>query len=154
MLAIKITFADGSIGRMFPAPEARLDGEDDTAFFTRIAIKDCPADATWQLVDESEIPPPAAPVPASITRRQCAKRMLAMGMITGEEALAMTRNGTPPAMVAASFAQLSPEDAVLAAIDFAADTYMRSNPLLQNLMLATGAGPAEIDDFFREAALL
>ena len=103
----------------------------------------------------STLPPdPGPPVPQSITRRQCAKRMLMMGLITGEEALAMTRNGTPPAMVAASFSQLSPEDAVLAEIDFAADTYMRTNPLLINLMLATGAGEREIDDFFREASQL
>ena len=102
----------------------------------------------------STLPPDVIPVPQSITRRQCAKRLLAMGMISGEEALAMTRTGTPPAMIAASFAQLSPDDAVLAEIDFAADTYMRSNPLLINLMEATGASEREIDDFFREAALL
>lgn len=97
-------------------------------------------------------PPP--PVPHSISRRQCAKRMLMMGLITGDEALEMTRNGTPPAMVSASFDQLSPEDRVLAEIDFAADTYERANPLLVNLMLATGASEDEIDDFFREAAAL
>ena len=102
----------------------------------------------------ASLSPIVDPVPKSITRRQCAKRMLMMGLISGEEALAMTRNGTPPAMVAASFAQLSPEDAVLAEIDFAADTYERTNPLLINLMLATGAGEGEIDDFFREAAAL
>lgn len=99
-------------------------------------------------------PPPVDRVPQSITRRQCAKRLLAMGMISGEEALLMTRHGEPPAAIAASFAQLSPDDAVLAEIDFAADTYMRSNPLLINLMEATGASEREIDDFFREAALL
>lgn len=99
-------------------------------------------------------PPPPEPVPTSITRRQCARRMLDMGMITGEEALAMTRNGTPPAMVAAAFDQFSPSDRIIAEIDFAADTYLRSNPLLVNLMLATGASADEIDDFFRAAAQL
>ena len=102
----------------------------------------------------ASLPVITEPVPASITRRQCARQLLNMGMITGEEALAMTRTGEPPAMVAASFAQLSPEDAVLAEIDFAADTYMRTNPLLNNLMLATGSSEHEIDDFFRAAALL
>lgn len=102
----------------------------------------------------ASLPDVSDPVPASITRRQCAKRMLMMGLISGEEALAMTRHGEPPAMVAAMFQQLSPEDAVLAEIDFAADTYQRTNPLLINLMLATGAGEREIDDFFREAAQL
>lgn len=97
---------------------------------------------------------PPLPVPQSITRRQCAKRMLMMGLITGDEALDMTRNGTPPSLVATSFDQLSPEDRVLAEIDFAADTYERANPLLINLMLATGASEDEIDDFFVEAAKL
>jgi hypothetical protein len=99
-------------------------------------------------------PGPFEPIPLSITRRQCARQLLNMGMVTGEEALAMTRTGEPPAMVAASFAQLSPEDAIIAEIDFAADTYMRDNPLLNNLMLATGANEEEINDFFRAAALL
>lgn len=103
----------------------------------------------------ASLPPPAGePIPRSITRRQCAKQLLNMGMITDVEALEMTRTGMPPAMVAASFAQLSPEDAILAQIDFAADTYMRDNPLLNNLMLATGASEEEINDFFRAAALL
>ena len=103
----------------------------------------------------ASLPPPLGePIPRSITRRQCAKQLLNMGMVSGEEALAMTRTGEPPAMVAASFAQLSPEDAVLAEIDFAADTYMRDNPLLNNLMLATGASEEEINDFFRAAAIL
>lgn len=99
-------------------------------------------------------PPPREPIPASITRRQCARQLLNMGMVSAQEALDMTRTGAPPAMVAASFDQLSPEDRVLAEIDFAADTYLRDNPLLNNLMLATGASEEEINDFFRAAALL
>jgi hypothetical protein len=103
----------------------------------------------------ADLPPPAPePIPRSITRRQCAKQLLNMGMVTDVEALEMTRSGIPPAMVAASFAQLSPGDQILAEIDFAADTYMRDNPLLNNLMVATGASEEEINDFFRAAALL
>jgi hypothetical protein len=98
--------------------------------------------------------PSDAPVPASITRRQCARQMLAMGLITGAEALAMTKTGDPPAMVAGAFALMTPEDAVLAEIDFAADTYLRSNPLLISLMTATGANSAAIDQFFRDASAL
>jgi hypothetical protein len=102
----------------------------------------------------ASLPVRVEPVPASITRRQCAKQMLAMGLIKADEALAMTRNGTPPSMVAAMFAQMPADQAVMAEIDFAADTYVRSNPLLVSLMTATGASSADIDQFFRDAAAL
>lgn len=95
-------------------------------------------------------PPP--PVPTSITRRQCARQLLAMQLITPAEALAMTQTGAAPAMVAASLDQLPEPDKTLALIDFAADTYLRSNPLLISLMTATGATSAEIDQFFISAA--
>jgi hypothetical protein len=96
---------------------------------------------------------PPSPVPASITRRQCARQMLFQGFITPAEALAMTKTGEPPSMVAAGFAQMAPDEAVLAEIDFAADTYQRENPLLVSLMTATGADAAAIDQFFRDAAV-
>ena len=154
MLAIKITFGDGRTARMFPAPDMRGEGEEDAAFLARIAAKDCPADAQWEIVDEADIPPPPAPVPPSITRRQCAKQMLAMGLISGAEALDMTRSGTPPGMVMDMVGQMPVEEQVPAQIDFAADTYQRSNPLLTSMMQATGASETDIDNFFRAAALL
>ncbi len=100
------------------------------------------------------LPAPELIIPKSITRRQCARRMMVMGLVTPEEALAMTKSGEPPALVASAFSLMSPEDAILAAIDFAADTYMRSNPLLISLMQATGATEDDIDLFFIEAAKL
>jgi hypothetical protein len=102
----------------------------------------------------ASLPATVEPVPASITRRQCARQMLVMNLITSAEALAMTKSGEPPSMVAAVFAQMSAADAVLAEIDFAADTYMRGNPLLVSLMTATGADAAAINQFFRDAVLL
>ena len=97
---------------------------------------------------------PPAPVPASITRRQCAMQMFASSLISADEALSMTRDGTPPAMVAAMFAQMPPDQSVMAQIDFAADTYSRANPLLVTLMQSTGANDTAMDDFFRAAAVL
>ena len=102
----------------------------------------------------ASLPATRETVPASITRRQCAKQMLAMGLISDLDALYMTRSGTPPAMVMDMIGQMPVEEQVPAQIDFAADTYQRSNPLLTSMMLATGANEADIDNFFRAAAQL
>ena len=99
-------------------------------------------------------PPPPPVIPESITRRQCAKAMFQMGLITGQEAVDMTRNGLPPAMVQGYFAALSDGDRFTAEIDFAADTYLRSNSLLNTLMSAVGKQPSEVDQFFIAAATL
>lgn len=107
---------------------------------------------------------PPLPVPASITRRQCARQLLVSQFITPAEALAMTQTSTPPAMVTSLLAPVPEPDRTLALIDFAADTYVRANPLLVGMMTAviTSQTPgatesqiaAAIDDFFRAAAEL
>jgi hypothetical protein len=104
-------------------------------------------------------------VPASITRRQCARLLFRNKMITGPEMVAMSATGTPPAMVEVVFAAIENEDARNEArADFAADTYERGNPLLTGVMTdaITSQTPdateaminAAIDDFFRGAAVL
>jgi hypothetical protein len=66
-LAIKITH-NGQIGRMFPSEECRFDGETDASFFARIAAKDCPEGATWEVIDEKDFPPsPPPPAPPQPT---------------------------------------------------------------------------------------
>jgi hypothetical protein len=92
------------------------------------------------------------PVPASITRRQCARELFIREMISGPEMVAMTATGTPPAMIEAVFAAMPEADQWIARADFAADTYERSNVLLNSLMTSTGATSADIDQFFREAS--
>ena len=104
-------------------------------------------DAIW-------VDAPAPAVPASITRRQCARQLFAMGMITGPEAVAMTRDGSPPSMVLAYFDQLSGDQRFIAEMDFAADNYYRDNPLLNQIMAAGGHQPADVDAFFIAAAAL
>lgn len=98
--------------------------------------------------------PPPPPVPASITRRQCARQMLFMNSINPDEALEMTRSGIPPSMVQGMINLLPAEQQPLALIDFAADTYLRNNPLLNAMMQSTGASTEDIDNFFRAAAQL
>lgn len=92
------------------------------------------------------------PVPAIITRRQCAIELHARALISDAETLAMVTAGTPPAVVDALIAQMPAADRLRAQIDFAADKYERTNPLLSALMAAQGASASDIDAFFRAAA--
>lgn len=94
------------------------------------------------------------PTPESITRRQCAKQLLALGMISSDEAIAMTRNGTPPAIVQAYLDNMQEPDRTSAIIDFAADTYLRSNPLLLALMAANGMTEKQVNEYFIAASQL
>ncbi len=120
--------------------------------WTALATAEDMAAIGMEAYEPPAAPPPPDPVPPSITRRQCAIEMRERGMITAREALDMTRNGTPPAMVAGLFAQMPGDAGIIAETDFAAATYMRNNPLLGQLMQANGATEADIDDFFRAAA--
>lgn len=106
-------------------------------------------------VADVETPTTTSYVPESITRRQCALQLLNEGMITVTEAKAMVKTGDMPTMVANLVSQLSTQDERdRAEIDFAADSYLRSNPLLVGLMTAAGATEADIDQFFVDAAVL
>ncbi len=97
---------------------------------------------------------PPLPVPPTISRRQCAAEMFARGLITGPEAVAMTQNGTPPAMVETMLVGLPEPAQTFARIDFAATNYERTNALLEMLMLSVpGTTSEDIDQFFRDAAL-
>ena len=100
---------------------------------------------------EPYVPPPP-PVPQSITRRQCAIELRERTLITPQEALAMTKYGDVPSMVVTYFNTMSNTDIIKAETDFAADTYLRSNPLLVQIMTASGANTQQIDDFFTSAA--
>lgn len=102
-------------------------------------------------IPEPYIPPPP-PVPQSITRRQCAIELRERQLITPLEALNMTKTATPPAMIQTIFDSMQESDGIIAETDFAADTYMRNNQLLIQIMTATGATSDQIDDFFRQAA--
>jgi hypothetical protein len=93
-------------------------------------------------------------VPESITRRQCALELHKRGMISAAEALAMTKDGTPPAAVMEVFNALPEESRVMALIDFAATAYYRANQLIPEFMTAKGMSAADVDQFFIAAAKL
>ena len=99
-------------------------------------------------------PPPAPVIPASITRRQCALQLLAETLISEAEAVAMAATATPPTYVNTLFAGLSSMDRTRALIDFAANTFDRSNPLIVGMMAATGKTSADADAFFLAASKL
>lgn len=107
----------------------------------------------WKYVDNTFLRPDpiSLPVPKSITRRQCSLELLDRQMITDVEALAMTRNGIPPASVMSYIQTLPADQQVRAEIDFAADNYYRNNELLIAMMMSNGWSSDDIDDFFREA---
>ncbi len=92
------------------------------------------------------------PVPATITRRQCARELFIREMITGPEMVAMTASGTPPAMIETVFAAMPEAAKWIARADFAADTYERSNPLLVRIMTDSGSTSSAIDEFFTKAS--
>lgn len=99
-------------------------------------------------------PPPAPIVPTSITRRQCSLELFNRQLITGAEALEMTKNGTPPAAIMAYINTLTPDEQIRAQIDFAAENYFRNNELLIAIMTANNMSPSDIDDFFIAASKL
>lgn len=92
------------------------------------------------------------PVPASITRRQCALEMEARGFVTLDEAEAMTADGTPPAVVVAMLDDQPQETRQRVRLDFRAADYRRTAPVLVQIMTRLGLDDAGTDDFFRSAA--
>lgn len=92
------------------------------------------------------------PVPQSITRRQCAIELRERSIISSQEALNMTKYGDVPSLVQQLLSQMNDADRIKAETDFAANTYMRSNPLLISVMTEAGSTEEEIDQFFRDAS--
>lgn len=126
-------------------------------FFVPCAVGNIDYIRIQELVAKDELTiaaytPPPPTIPQSITRRQCAVELRERTLITAQEALDMTKYGDVPSMVSQVFASMSPNDKIIAETDFAADSYLRINPLLIQVMTATGATEEDIDDFFRSAA--
>lgn len=99
---------------------------------------------------------PLPQVPVSITRRQASLQLLAIDFITSQEALDMTKTGAVPAVISAIFdaqvesGDMTPDQRVLAEIDFAASNYYRDNQLLPLM----GMTDEQIDQFFIAASAL
>lgn len=103
----------------------------------------------------SSFTPPPAPVPATITRQQCAKAAYLTGqfVMTDQEVIDWAGKGIPPAAIKALIDNpangMTAQQRVLAYVDIAKDDYERANPLLNQLMVGvTGKTSADIDAFF------
>lgn len=99
-----------------------------------------------------EVPLPSQRPPSSITRRQCAIELREREMITASEALHMTKYGDVPQMISTIISDLPENERILIETDFAADSYLRLNQLLNSLMTAAGASSEDIDQFFISAS--
>lgn len=139
--------------------EERYDAQTGRPVNINITNLDAYADvlAKWEEARVlADTPPPVEPepVPEVINRRQCARQLFAMNLISGEEAVAMTQSGTPPAMVQQYINTLPTNDRYLALMDFAADSYYRDNALLAQLATINNMSSEDLDNFFRAAFLL
>jgi hypothetical protein len=128
----------------------------DRVWLTDISIAQPFIDMYTAQVEPEPGEPTPPSVPESITRRQCALQLLAIGQITVQEALDMTKTAAVPAAISSIFgAQVAngawtAEQRILAEIDFAATNYYRSNSLLSLMGLTS----EQIDQFFIAAAVL
>lgn len=105
-----------------------------------------------------EPPPPEPepqpdPVPAIITKLQFLTQLLRSGFVTAEEVPTLAT--TPPAFLQPVFAAMPTEMALEATLTWAAMTQVERNSPLTLAALATGlVTEAQLDDFFRAAAVI
>jgi hypothetical protein len=107
-------------------------------------------------VDPGPPPPPdpvVTPVPDAVTKRQFLIQLLRAGMVEPEEVPTLATQ--PPALMAAVLAAMPEEDALEARLSWAAMTQVeRHSPLTLSAAAAAGTTEAQLDDFFRAAALI
>lgn len=89
-----------------------------------------------------------------LTRRQAALGMMSANIISAPEALLMVQTAAPPAAVKATLDLLAEPDKTKAYIDFASDTYQRTNPLLVGVANAAEITPEALDALWAQWALL
>ena len=94
---------------------------------------------------------PTPPIP-DLTIRQFLCALHLNGFITEEEAV---NTNTVPAAIAAVFNSLPPSEAAVARITWAKMTIVpRNDPMVDTLGAVLNQTPEQIDDFFRQAALI
>jgi hypothetical protein len=94
-------------------------------------------------------------VPSSISDRQMAQIMAVEGIITESEALAWVSSGTVPAAMDALVESLPEGEQFAARMLLAGATvFERNHPLVDVLGAAHGMSSEDMDELFREAAVL
>lgn len=102
------------------------------------------------------LPPPAPPVPVSISDRQFFQQLAIEGTITQADSLAAVKTGVLPAPLAAIIADIEdPEERFAAEMLLSGATiFERGHPLTDRIAAARGKTPGQTDDFFRAAGAL
>jgi hypothetical protein len=135
MKTIKITFPDGTWARMQPAPSARAEDETEDQFFARIAAKDCPEGATWEIVEAEMLPPLPVPVPSFVSSAQALLALDDAGLLPQVQALI----GSHPVTAVRIWYER-------------ANFWERSNVYVQALAAELGLTDGEVDALFIAAA--
>lgn len=103
------------------------------------------------------IPPyvaPPAPVPATITNRQFFQQLAIMGLITQAEALAAVRVGELPAAFQTMISSLPSDQQFDAEMKLSVTSFERSNELVAVFAAMQNMSSAQIDDIWKNGALL
>ena len=110
---------------------------------------------SWH-VDPDPAPEPdpvPEPVPNAVTKRQFLIQLLRAGMVAPEEVATLATQ--PPALLSAVLAAMPEADALEARLSWAAMTEVeRYSPLTLSAAAAAGTTEAQLDDFFRAAAVI
>lgn len=110
----------------------------------------------WQDGEWVEIPPPSAPVPNEISRRQFYQGLEKAGFITKQEAIAAIQSVSLPAALEAMVSAIPDEDEQFAAtmLLYGAATFERNHPLVPLFAASQELSEGEVDDFWRLCASL
>lgn len=104
-------------------------------------------------VPQPYLEPPAS-VPHSISDRQFFQQLSVAGIITEDDALASNAAVIPPPLVAIIEAMPGSQQFSAKMLVSGATVFERDHPMTLAIGAAYGWTPAQIDDFFRAAALL
>ena len=104
-------------------------------------------------VPDPYVPPPE-PVPAEISDRQFFQQLAVAGLITEEQALAANAAVIPSPLLAIIGQMPSGDQFAAKMLVSGATVFQRNHPMTEAIGAAYGWTAAQIDDFFRAAALL
>ena len=104
-------------------------------------------------VPDPYVPPPE-PVPAEISDRQFFQQLAVAGLITEEQALAANAAVIPSPLLAIIGQMPSGDQFAAKMLVSGATVFQRNHPMTEAIGAAQGWTAAQIDDFFRAAALL
>lgn len=110
---------------------------------------------TRNRIDPSFMADYAAPVPASVTRRQFFQGAAAGGLITQQESIDAMAGQIPASMLAYILTHYAATDRFAQTmVSAGGETFQRDNELVVGWMASLGQTPVQVDDLFRMMATL